>query len=72
MANNIWVNITDLLWPVGSVYTCWDTSNDPTDLTTKSPANYFGGSWIGPISDGSITNTNNNTIYYLYKYLRSG
>lgn len=38
MATKVWANITDLLWPVGSVYRCLhDTDNYPTKM--------FGGSW---------------------------
>ncbi len=68
MANNVWVNITDLLWPVGSIYSCWNFSNDPTDIADESPANYFGGSWIGPIANGSTSY--NGEIYYQWKFFR--
>lgn len=33
-----WVNIIDLFYPVGSVYTTYDSTNNPADL--------FGGTWV--------------------------
>lgn len=33
-----WVNIIDLFYPVGSVYTTYDSTNSPADL--------FGGTWV--------------------------
>lgn len=61
--NNVWVNITDLLWPVGSFYITY--SNDPDD----SPVNLFGGTWKGPVT-GS-TYTIDGISYVEYKYVRT-
>ena len=69
MADNIWVNITDLLWPVGSTYFCWSYSSDPSDLGNENPVNYFGGTWIGPI--GPTSEVHDGLVYYQYKFYRS-
>lgn len=39
MEEKVWVNIVDILWPVGSLYWCLDgAATDPTAVV--------GGSWI--------------------------
>lgn len=57
MAAKVWANITDILWPVGSVYRCLhDTDNTPSLI--------FGGYWedIG-------TETIDGTVYDIwYRY----
>lgn len=63
--NNIWVNITDLLWPVGSVYTCHTNSQD------NSPTNLFGGTWVGPITGSTYTDDLSGTSFTEYKYFRT-
>ena len=57
MAAQVWANITDLLWPVGSVYRCLNE-------TTNYPANMFGGYWeeIGT----EEVNGETYSIYYRY------
>lgn len=55
-----WVNITDILWPVSSVYyTSLNSSED------NSPANLFGGTWEGPIA---VTDSSGATVY---RYIRT-
>lgn len=54
-----WVNIIDVLWPVGSVY--YTTSNSESN----SPAALFEGSWNGPVA---VTDSAGATIY---RYIRT-
>ena len=54
----IWVNITDILWPVGSVY------YTTTGTTENSPASLFGGSWTGPVQVTDSTGAS------FYRYIR--
>lgn len=65
--NNVWVNITDLLWPVGSAYFCYTSTN--TAPVDNVPANLFGGTWVGPVDSG--TTVINNITYYQWKYYRT-
>ena len=54
-----WVNITDILWPVGSVY--YTTTN----TSENSPASLFKGAWDGPVA---VTDSSGATIY---RYIRT-
>lgn len=67
--SDIWVNVTDILWPVGSTYFCWSFSDDPLDLGDQNPVNFFGGNWVGPISSG--TTVYDGLTYYQYKFYRT-
>ena len=38
MTATVWANVTDILWPVGSIYRC-------ESVTANTPAVMFGGFW---------------------------
>lgn len=57
MANTkVWVNILDILWPVGSLYCCVDGAE-------SSPAVTLGGTWT-MLEGGQFTVGATTYVYY--------
>lgn len=57
MDANTWVNILDILWPVGSLFYCLEGATGPE--TT------LGGSWV---AQGSTLTIGNKTFTPWYRY----
>lgn len=52
----VWVNILDILWPVGSLYYCLDGE-------ANNPATTLGGTWV---QKSGISLTVGSTTYICY------
>lgn len=53
---NTWVNVTDMIWPIGSIYIC-DAS------VTTTPDTLFGGTWTTVSSSAYLASTIEVKIY---------